>query len=84
MPPMTERPTPDREWKECFVDFMGPIGGKNYLHTIWDNLFRWPEVEVMETTSFAKLRPSLNRSFGVLGKPDKIIHNGGLPYYGQE
>ena len=35
-------------------------------------------------TSFAKLRPALESSFGVLGNPDKLIHNDGLPYNGQE
>ena len=38
----------------------------------------------METTSFAKLRPVLERSFGVLGIPENIIQDGGLPYNGQE
>lgn len=57
------------------MEFKGPIGGKYYLHTIQDNLFRWPVVEVVETTSFAKLKPALERGFGVLGILEKIIHD---------
>ena len=32
--PMVERPTPEGVWRECSVDFKGPIGGKYYLHML--------------------------------------------------
>ena len=55
--PIIERPTPDGLWRECSMDFKGFIGGKYYLHAIQDNLSRWPEIKVVESASFAKLRP---------------------------
>lgn len=38
----------------------------------------------MESSSFPNLRLALERCFGVLGILDKIIHEGGSPYKGQE
>ena len=84
VPTMTERMTPERVWREYLVDFKGPIEGKYYQHTIQDNLSRWPEVEVVETMSFSKLRLAFERSFGVFGIPEKIIHDRGPPYNSQK
>ena len=82
--PMVERPTLEGVWRDCSVDFKGQIGGKYYLYMIQNNLSRWPKVEVVEYTSFANLRPMLERIFGVLAIREKIIHNGGRPYNRQE
>ena len=62
--PMMWRSTLDGVWKECSVDFKGPIGGKYYLHMLQGNLSRWPKVEVVEITSFENLSPALERQFG--------------------
>ena len=45
--------------------------------------FRWPKVEV-ETTNYAKLRPAMERSFGLLGIPENIVHDRGQLYNGLE
>ena len=77
--PMIERQTLDGVRKESWDDFKGLVWGENYLHMIEDNLSRWPEVELGETMSIAKLRPALERSFGMLGIPEMIIYDGGPP-----
>ena len=64
------------------MNFKIPIGGEYYHHMLQDNLFRWPEVEVVENTSFENLRLALERRFGALGIPEKIIPDNRSLYNG--
>ena len=66
-PPTGTKPPPGRVGKEMSADFKGPIGGKYYLHTTMDNYSRWPEVVVVESTAFSKLKPHLERTFEFIG-----------------
>ena len=83
-PPMIERETPDRVWSEVQADFKGPVAGRYYFHVVIDQLSRWPEVEVVTSTSFEKLKPALERSWGLLGIPDQVTHDNGPPYNSQD
>ena len=83
-PPMIERETPIGPWVDCSADFKGPIAGKYYFHVLIDNYSRWPEVEVVDSTSFEQLRPALDRSFSLLGIPTSITHDNGSPYQSAE
>ena len=79
-PPMAIREVPEEVWSHVQADFKGPIGGKYYFHVMIDELSRWPEVEMVSSTSFEKLHPALERSWGLLGIPDQITHDNGPPY----
>jgi len=79
-PPMMTRPTPIGPWIDCSAVFKGPIAGQYYFHLLIDNYSRWPEVEIVKSTSFEELRPALDRSFSLLGIPLTITHDGGPPY----
>ena len=85
-PPMMERETPGGPWQHCSADFKGPIGGTGgyYFHVLIDNYSRWPEVEVVKSTSFQELRPALDRSIGLLGVPVSVTHDRGPPYNSAE
>ena len=83
-PPMTEREVPERPWAEVSCNFEGPVDGGYYFHTSICNLLRWLEMEMVKSTSFAKLRMALDNSFAMLGVPDKVIHDNGPPYNGHE
>jgi hypothetical protein len=78
--PMTERETPDGPWQHVSADFKGPIGGQYYFHLLIDNYSRWPEVEIVKTTSLDKLKPALDKSLDLLGIPESITHDNGPPY----
>ena len=80
IPPMTVRETPERVWSEVQADFKGPIAGRYYFHVLIDQFSRWPEVEVVSSTSFEKLKPALERSWALLGVPDQVVHDNGPPY----
>ena len=79
-PPMIMRETPDRVWSEVQADFKGPIAGRYYFHVMIDQLSRWPEVEMVTSTSFEKLKPALERSWSLLGISDKVTHDNRTPY----
>ena len=83
-PPMAIRSTPERVWSEVQADFKGPVGGRYYFHVVIDQLSRWPEVEIVSSTSFNKLKPALERSWALLGIPDRVTHDNGPPYNSRE
>ena len=62
IPPMAIREVPEKVWSHVQAEFKGPIGGKYYFHVMIDELSRWPEVEMVSSTSFEKLQPALERS----------------------
>ena len=84
--PITTRPMPEGPWLEVAVDFKGPIGGPRgfYLHTVIDTYSRYPEVAVVSSTSFDKLKPKLDETWARHGYPEKVIHDGGPPYNSHE
>jgi hypothetical protein len=83
---MEVRDTPERVWSELAADFKGPIGGAGgyYFHVLIDHFSRWPEVEMVKSTSWRQLKPSLDRSFSQLGIPDSVTHDNGPPYNSRE
>ena len=82
-PPMEIRTTLEEVWSEVQADFKGPVGGRYYFHVVIDQFSRWPEVEMVSSTSFEKLKPALERSWALLGIPDQVTHDNGPPYNSQ-
>ena len=86
-PPMVIRETPEEVWQHLAADFKGPIigdGESYYFHVVIDLFSRWPEVAVVNSTSFETLQPSLERIWALHGKPDSITHDNGPPYDSRE
>ena len=81
-PPMELMETPVGPWRHCAADFKGPIAiqGGIYLHVLIDTYTRWPEVEVVKSTSLHHLKPALERSFALHGVPETIRHDNGPTY----
>ena len=68
---------PDRPWLKVHADFKGPIGGKYYLHAVIDQYSKFPEVDLVSSTSFKKLKSILDRIFsthGILESPLTMDH----------
>ena len=59
------------------MDFKGPIGGEFYFHIVIDQYSKYPEVDIVTSTS---LRPKLDRIFSGHGIPERITANNGPPY----
>ena len=73
-PPVPLEPNllPNGPWQEMHADFKGPIGGSYNLHIVIDQFSKYPEVDILKSTSFKKLRPVLERIFATHGIPRKV------------
>ena len=85
-PPVPLQPNllPDRPWQHLHGDFKGPIGSKYYLHVLIDQYSKFPEVDIVTSTKFDKLRPVLDRVFATHGVPETLSTDNGPPYFGDE
>ena len=82
--PLTPNLLPDRPWQKVHADFKGPIGGKFYLHVVIDQYSKYPEVDLLTSTAFKKLKPVLNRIFATHGIPEELTSDNGPPYNSHE
>ena len=78
--PLEPNLLPDRPWQHLHADFKGPIGQSYYLHVVIDQFSKYPEVDIVTSTSFSKLRPVLDRIFSTHGIPEKMTTDNGPPY----
>jgi len=82
--PLQPNLLPDRPWQRLHADFKGPIAGSYYLHILIDQYSKYPEVDIVKSTSFAKLRPVLDRVFATHGIPESLTTDNGPPYSSHE
>ena len=85
-PPVPLQPNllPERAWQKLHCDFKGPIGGKYYLHILIDQYSKFPEVDIVKSTSFNRLKPVLDRVFACHGIPETLSCDNGSPYPSHE
>ena len=78
--PLEPNLLPARPWQKVHADFKGPIGGDFYLHVVIDQYSKYPEVDLIKSTSFKKLKPILDRIFATHGIPEEVTSDNGPPY----
>ena len=68
------------------ADYKGPIGGLNgyYIHVLVECYRRYPDIVMVRSTSFDKLKRKLDKIRAQHRVPDTIIHDGGPQYTSQE
>ena len=71
---------PDWPWQKVHADFKGLIGGKYYLHAVIDQYSKFPEADLVSSTSFKKLKPILDRIFSTHGIPESLTTDKGPLY----
>lgn len=49
---------PDTTWQKLRADFKGPIRGQYYLNIIFDQYSKYPEIDIITSTSFKELTSS--------------------------
>ena len=79
---MTE--LPNGPWKEVSVDFLGPLPSGEYLFVAIDEYSRYPEVEIVSTTSAKATIPKLDAIFARQGIPEILKSDNGPPFSGHE
>ena len=58
--PLQMTPLPSRPWKMPAMDFLGPFPSGDYLLVVIDEYSRFPEVEIVKSTSAKSAIPRLH------------------------
>ena len=75
---------PTAPWKEVAVDFAGPFPSRDYIVVVVDEFSRFPEVELLTSTSAKVVVPKLDAIFSRQGVPDILRSDNGPPFNGHE
>ena len=83
--PMRITPTATEPWQSLAIDFYGPVPRSGqYLLVVIDTYSKFPEVEIVKSTSAKACIPKLDRIFATHGIPQKIRTDNGPPFNGDE
>ena len=77
--PLEPNLLPDRPWQRLHADLKGAIEGRCYLHVIIDQYSKYPEVNLVTSTSFKKLKLVLDHVFATHGYPETVTTDNGPP-----
>ncbi|PAA83486.1 hypothetical protein BOX15_Mlig014458g9 [Macrostomum lignano] len=77
--PLKPTPIPKAAWLTLGADLLGPIQGSMLLVCV-DQYSRFPEVEVVQTTTAEALIPRLRSSFVRFGIPQTLVTDNGPPF----
>ena len=82
--PLRMSKMPPTPWHTVHIDFMGPLPTGELLLVAIDAYSRYPEVEVIRSTTAPTVIPKLDRIFSTHGMPHKVISDNGPPFNGHE
>ena len=71
---------PKSPWQNVSVDFCGPFPSGDYLLVVIDDHSRYPEVEILKTTSSKSTIPRLDKIFSSFGVPQEVKTDNGPPF----
>ena len=75
---------PKHCWDVVNVDFLGPLPSGHYLLTVIDQKSRFPEVEILSSTSAPTVLPKLDKIFATHGLPKILVSDNGPPFSGTD
>ena len=81
--PLKMSPLPSRPWSEISVDFADLPNGEHLLVVI-DDYSRFPDVEIVSSTSAQQVIPKLDRIFSTFGVPSVVRTDNGPPFNSHE
>ncbi len=76
-------PLPTKAWSEISIDFADLPNGEHLL-VVMDDYTRFPEVEIVPSTSAQQVIPRLDRIFASFGIPDIVRTDNGPPFNSHE
>ena len=82
--PLHMSPLPPKPWHTLNMDFCGPLPTGEYLFVIIDAYSRFPEVEIVHSTSAKAIIPKMDQIFSTHGIPDTLRSDNGLPFTSNE
>ena len=75
--PLQMTPLPSGPWKMLAMDFLGPFPSGDYLLVVIDEHSRFPEVEIVKSTSAKFVIPRLDAIFARQGIPNELKTDNG-------
>ena len=78
--PLQMSPLPLGPWQELSIDFCGPFPSGDYLLVVTDDFSRYPEVEILRSTSAKAVIPHLDSIFARQGIPEVVRTDNGPPF----
>lgn len=84
IPPLQMSKLPSGCWQEVSIDFTGPFKSGEYLLVVMDDYSRWPEVEIVYSTSAQAVFPRLDAIFSRVSVPVVCRTDNGPPFNGQD
>ena len=70
---------PSRPWQRLHLDFAGPFQGSMFLIGV-DAFSKWPEVQVMTTTTASATLDMLRQWFSCHGIPEQVVTDNGTQF----
>ncbi|GFR62359.1 transposon Tf2-12 polyprotein [Elysia marginata] len=77
-------PLPEHAWEEISVDFAGPFPTGEYSVIMMDDYSRFPEVEILYSTSAKAVIPKVNQIFARFSTPIVLKSDNEPPFNGTE
>lgn len=78
--PINMTPLPTSPWSEICVDFAGPFPSGDYALVVIDEYSRYPEVDIITSTSAKAVIPRLDTIFARHGIPHSVKTDNGPPF----
>ena len=75
---------PPEPWHTVHMDFCGPFPTGEYLFVVIDAYSRFPEVEIVHSTSAAAIIPKMDKIFATHGIPTIVKSDNGPPFTSNE
>jgi transposase InsO family protein len=82
--PLQMTKLPDGPWQKLSADFCGPLPTGDYLLVVIDEYSRYPEVEILKSTSAKATIPKFDKILSTHGIPIEIKTDNGPPFNSQE
>ena len=78
--PLQMTKLPDGPWQKLSADFCGPLPTGDYLLVVIDEYSRYPEVEILKSTSAKATIPKFDKILVCHGIPIEIKTDNGPPF----
>ena len=82
--PLQMSPLPQGPWQELSMDFCGPFPDGDFLLVVTDDFSRYPEVEILRSTSAKAVIPHLDSIFARQGIPNVVRTDNGPPFNSED
>ena len=82
--PLNMTDLPDGPWKQVSIDFKGPFPTGELVMVIIDDYSRFPEVEIVRSTSARSVIPKIDAVFARQGIPEIVKTDNGPPFNSKE